>query len=107
MRNTFRDAFLKALAETKQSVAFVAKSAGVSYEQLKKLKQRDTATTNVDDARLIAKHFGKRLDDFIDGEVTDEDVELLDLLHQLEPQERQFLRTAAKAQIEARDRSRQ
>lgn len=105
MTRTFRNAFLDALEQTGQSLASVAKGAKVSLEQLKKLKQRDTATTNVDDARRIANHFGMRLDDFIDGEVTEEDIEMLDLLHQLEPQERQFLRTAAKAQIDARNRS--
>lgn len=107
MTRTFRDAFLDALEQTGQSLASVAKGAQVSLEQLKKLKQRETASTNVDDARRIANHFGKRLDDFIDGEVTQEDLELLDLLHQLKPSERQFLRTAAKAQIASRDQSQQ
>lgn len=107
MTRTFRDAFLDALNQSGQSLASVAKGAQVSLEQLKKLKQRETASTNVDDARRIANFFGKRLDDFIDGEVTAEDIEMLDLLHQLEPSERQFLRTAAKAQIAARDQSEQ
>lgn len=105
MTRTFRDAFLDALEQTGQSVATVAKGAKVSIEQLKKLKQRETASTNVDDARRIANYFGKRLDDFIDGEITEEDIETLELLHQLEPSERQFLRTAARAQIEARGRT--
>lgn len=107
MTKTFRDAFLHALDQTGQSLASVAKGADVSLEQLKKLKQRDTASTNVDDARRIANHFGQRLDDFIDGRATQEDIELLDLLQQLEPSERQFLRTAAKAQIAARGPTRQ
>jgi ABC-type Fe3+-citrate transport system substrate-binding protein len=75
----------------------------VSKDQLNKLKQRETAKTNVDDARKVAEVFGKTLDDFIEGSITSEDIELADILAQLEPSERQFLLNAAKAQIAARD----
>ncbi|TRD16940.1 hypothetical protein FEV53_13455 [Palleronia caenipelagi] len=105
MERTFRNAFLEALSQTGDSLSSVSKGSGVSYEQLKKLKQRDTATTNVEDAIRIARHFGKTIDQFVNGDKADQDVELLSLLHQLQPEELQFLRNAARAQIESRDRS--
>lgn len=105
MNRTFRDAFLEALETTGQTLPQVARGSGVSVDQLKKLKQRDTASTNVDDARQIARHFNMSLDAFIDRRQPSEDVEMLDLLHQLTPEERRFLRNAAKAQIESRDQS--
>lgn len=103
MSINFRNAFLDALEASGLSVAEVARRSGVSKDQLNKLKQRETAKTNVDDARKVAEVFGKTLDDFIEGSITSEDIELADILAQLEPSERQFLLNAAKAQIAARD----
>lgn len=103
MTKTFRDAFIEALETTGQSIAEVARKAGVSKDQLTKLKQRENAKTNVDDARRVAEAFGKTLDEFIDGQIASTDIELAKLLRQLAPEERQFLLNAAKAQIAARD----
>ncbi|MFB9149554.1 S24 family peptidase [Roseovarius ramblicola] len=47
----------------------IADSTGVSYEQLKKLRQRPQGSTNVDDAVKIANFFGVNVSDFIDGMV--------------------------------------
>ena len=57
MKNTFRQAFIAAVAEADISVKKVAEAAGVSYEQLKKLNQGKSASTNVDDAQKIAEVF--------------------------------------------------
>lgn len=67
MENTFRQAFLHAIEKTGVSVRRVAEDTGVSYDQLKKLTQRPSSSTNVDDARRIAGFFGVSLDDFYEG----------------------------------------
>lgn len=54
MKQNFRDAFLSALERSGRSLREVATSAGVSYDQLKKLKQGQSGSTNVDDAIAIA-----------------------------------------------------
>jgi transcriptional regulator with XRE-family HTH domain len=103
MSKTFRDALIEMLEQTKMSVAELARVSGVSKDQLNKLRQRDTAKTNVEDARKIASAFGKTLDNFIGHPISKDDVDLAKVLSQLEPSERQFLINAAKAQIAARN----
>lgn len=103
MDKTFRDALLETLERTQMSVAELSRITGVSKDQLNKLRQREKAKTNVEDARKIAKAFGLSLDEFISGEISKEDMDLAQVLHQLEPSERDFLLNAAKAQIAARD----
>lgn len=65
--NTFRDALVYALESTSRSMRSIAQLSGVSYEQLKNLKQGKAQTTNVDDARKVAEAFGVTLDEFFDG----------------------------------------
>ncbi len=105
MTKTFRDALIEMLEQTKMSVAELARVSGVSKDQLNKLRQRDTAKTNVEDARKIASAFGKTLDNFIGHPISKDDVDLAKVLSQLEPSERKFLINAAKAQIAARNQS--
>ena len=105
MSKTFRDALIEMLEQTKMSVAELARVSGVSKDQLNKLRQRDTAKTNVEDARKIASAFGKTLDNFIGHPISKDDVDLAKVLSQLEPSERKFLINAAKAQIAARNHS--
>lgn len=45
----------------------VSKISGVSYDQLKSLRQGKAQTTNSDDAMLVAEAFGVSLDDFYSG----------------------------------------
>ncbi|MCG3267758.1 helix-turn-helix transcriptional regulator [Yoonia sp. I 8.24] len=106
MTKTFRDALVEMLEQTKMSVAELARVSGVSKDQLNKLRQRETAKTNVEDARKIAAAFGKTLDNFIGHPISKEDVDLAKTLSQLEPSEREFLLNAAKAQIAARGQAR-
>lgn len=54
MPRTFREALIAATTKPGLSVREVAEWAGVSYEQLKKVVQREGASTNVEDARKIA-----------------------------------------------------
>lgn len=97
MSKNFRDAFLAALNETGLTVAEVARRAGVSKDQLNKLKQREAAKTNVDDAKRVAAAFGSTLDEFLDGQEPLAQSELIGLLSQLGPQERDFLLKSARA----------
>lgn len=92
----FRTAFLEALAESGLTVAEVARRSGVSKEQLNKLKQRENAKTNVDDARRVASAFGYSLDDFLEDDRAQVQAEIASLLSQLTEQERDFLLKAAR-----------
>lgn len=71
MTQTFRSALLIAIERENISIAEVARRSGVSKDQLNKLKQRESAKTNVDDANKIAKSFGKTLDHFLSGAPTE------------------------------------
>lgn len=104
MRLLFRDALLRALKDTGESLRSVAEATGVSYEQLKKLKQNKSRSTNVDDAVLIANHFGQSLDEFIDDQTQVVRSEIVSVYNALEPAERRFLLDAARG-IRGRDRS--
>lgn len=55
---------------TGRTLRSVATAAGVSYEQLKNLKQGKAQKTNVDDAMKVAASFGVSLEDFYRGQLT-------------------------------------
>jgi transcriptional regulator with XRE-family HTH domain len=96
MRKMFRQALLDACDRTQTSLRAVANSTGVSYEQLKKLKQGKSQSTNVDDAVLIANFFGMSLDEFLGDDTHQKRDEILDLYSRLAPQERELLLAAAR-----------
>ncbi len=97
MTKSFREAFLEALDLTGWSVPEVTRRSGVSSDQLNKLKQRENAKTNVDDARLVANAFGYTLDEFLSDQLSDDRKELADLWRQLTSRERTLIRSAAQA----------
>jgi len=83
MTHKFRDAFLDALNQSGLSLRAVAIGSGVSESQLKKLKQRENATTNVDDAKKVAEFFGLGLDTFLDAPGLSRPVEIVELYSRL------------------------
>lgn len=96
MTKTFLDALLNALAQRGVSLKAVAEGAGVSYEQLKKVRQRPDASTNVDDALKVANHFGLTLDEFLGDELASDRAAAVSLYSQLTENERRILRAAAR-----------
>lgn len=102
MGKTFREAFLEALEASGLTVAQVAAQSGVSYEQLKKLKQRDTSKTNVEDARRVAHAFGKKLDEFIDDPDLEAQAEIVSLYNALPPELQRELLSFGKGLAAAR-----
>jgi hypothetical protein len=68
----------------------------VSYEQLKKVRARDTASTNVDDAIRVARVFGMTINEFMDDDLASDRARLAKLYSELSPQERRLLAAAAK-----------
>lgn len=70
MEMTFKIALEHALTKTGRSLRSVAIDAGVSYEQLKNLKQGKAQRTNVDDAMKVAAAFGVTLDDLYAGKLS-------------------------------------
>lgn len=96
MAKTFRTALLEHLAKTGEPLAQVAARAGVSYPQLKRLKAREGASTNVEDAMAIAHAFGVTLDEFLGDTMVADRIEIVGLYNQLSPSEREILRAAAR-----------
>lgn len=67
MSLTFSEALSSALETTRTPLRQIAEKAEVSYEQLKKVKQGKTQSTNVDDAKRVAEALGLTLDQFLSG----------------------------------------
>lgn len=67
MARTFIEALQHALAVTGRSVRSLASETGIPYERLKQVARGRTATTNADDAYLIARAFGGTYEQFMDG----------------------------------------
>ncbi|WP_040544792.1 S24 family peptidase [Salipiger bermudensis] len=70
MPRTFIEAFQHALATTGRSVRSISLATGVPYERLKQVARGRSATTNADDAYLIARAFGGTYEDFMQGNVS-------------------------------------
>ncbi len=99
MSKSFREAYLAAKAASGFSAAKIAKGAGVSEEQLKKLAQRETASTNVDDAVKIAVFFGVIVEEFIDGRKVTAPGRIAEISTRLSPEGRALLERVAEAQL--------
>ncbi len=91
---------MEAIEDSGKSLKSVADAAEVSYEQLKKLKQNKSKSTNVEDAMAIANVFGKTLEEFMGGEEVSEGAEIALLLSKLSDQDRRTVLNFAKAQTE-------
>lgn len=104
MTKLFRDAFIEALDRSGWSVAYVAKVAGVSAQQLHKLKQGKALSTNVDDALRVAHVFGVSLDEFLEDRTVQDREAVADLWRQLSDAERDLLRAAAAGRDALKDR---
>ena len=99
MAKTFRSALLDALEETGLPLSKVAEGSRVSYDQLKKLRLRPHASTNVDDARAVANFFGVTLDQFLDDTSLSVRIELLEFYNRLSDQEIEILKAAARGKV--------
>lgn len=71
MTMNFSDALKMALEAKGVPLKRLANQAGVSYEQMKKVKQGKSGSTNVDDAAKIAAALGLTLDSFLAGDYQD------------------------------------
>lgn len=96
MTRPFRDALNDAIKSSGWSLRYVAGVSGVSYDQLKKLSQGRSRSTNVDDAIRIAHAFGVTLDEFLDDRTVSDRAEAVALWRQLSEEERDLLRAAAR-----------
>lgn len=94
---TFREALLaRTGAKDQPSLKAVAEGAGVSYEQLKKVKQGKSLTTNVEDAVLVARFFGLTIEEFLDAEMVADRDETVQLYRKLSVDERRLLRDVSR-----------
>lgn len=103
MVKTFRTAFFEYMdAHPDVSLNAWCNRAGVSYEQIKKFKQRavndENASTNVDDARKLANAAGYSIDEFLEDTTAADRAEAAAQYSQLSNREMEFLRVLAKAQ---------
>lgn len=96
MSLAFKDALVLALEHTGRSLKSVCQEAGVSYEQMKKVKQGKSGSTNVDDAIRLANALGMTLEEMMQDETALVRSEIVDLYNQLSPEERQFLLRSAR-----------
>jgi transcriptional regulator with XRE-family HTH domain len=90
MVERFQDRVRAAMQAQGISKAALARTSGVPYHALDKFLKRDGATTSTENAVALAKALGIP----VDGEA--EYSELERLFHQLEPEQRQFLLSAAR-----------
>jgi len=104
MAETFREAFIQALEKSGMSIARLSELSSVSVEQLKKLKQRETAKTNVEDARKVAHAFGLSLDEFIDSPRLSAQLEIIELCKALPADLQRQLLSFGKGLAAAQDR---
>lgn len=92
MRELFRESFIRHVQAYGVSIPEVARATGVSKHMLHALHQRKTVVPNVHDATLVAKFFGKTIEEFMEipgaGKVQDR---LPSLISQLDPSEREVL----------------
>jgi transcriptional regulator with XRE-family HTH domain len=96
MPKTFRQALLDHASRHSVSLAEVARGTGVSYEQLKKISQRDQARTNVHDALAVAAFFGLTVNEFLEDHLAQDRLAVADLWFRLTPEERDILQAAAR-----------
>ena len=102
---SFRDSFVRHSEGV--SIVDIANATGISKHQLYKLKQRETATTNVEDAIKIARYFGMSLDDFLNESSLKPDIEITSLAQKLpDPLLRELL-TFGRGLAAAEDRDNQ
>lgn len=83
---TFRDGFLQKLEETQKTLPDISRETGVSLAQLRKLAQREQATTNVDDAYKIAQFFELPIEHFLTEGTTSPFSELKTVYAALRPE---------------------
>lgn len=103
MTRPFREALLDEVQRRGWKMKYVAETAGVSYEQLKKLSQGKSQSTNVDDAIKIAHVFGLSLDELVDDTTAQDRAAVIALWLELSEAERDLLRAAARGRdVEAR-----
>lgn len=104
MARTLRTALQQAIdARPATTLRAISQATGVSYEQMRKLLQRDTAKTNYEDAIRIAAYFGMTLNEFLEDHLVEDRARLAETYSRLTDGEREILRAAAQVQ---RDRDR-
>lgn len=105
MTMSFREALLARIdGPGKPSLKSVAEAAHVSYEQLKKVRQGKSQSTNAEDAIKIAAHFGLTLNEFLQDDLAEDRAIVVATYKSLSEAERQLLRDAA-AGRSSRDQS--
>ena len=98
----FRDALLKTIKDRGLSLKKVCEAAGVSYEQAKKMKQREPSSTNVDDAVKLADALGLTVNELLEDDLSSDRIEQARLYSQLSEPERRILREIAQARAALR-----
>lgn len=94
---SFREAFVAHLEQTGEKISDIAEAKGVSAQQLYKVKQGKSDSTNVEDAQKVASYFGMTLDDFLGSDPSTTPHRLTLLYSRLSDQKRQRLEGYAEA----------
>ena len=96
MTKTFRQALLDYLASGGMQLPEIAKRSGVSHEQLKKVRQREGASTNVEDALAVANACGFSLDEFLGDQTRELRATVVDQYTRLTDAEKDLLLTLSR-----------
>lgn len=101
---TFKQALRKALdARPDLSIRKVAMGAGVSYDQLRMVLKRDTATTNVEDGVKVAAYFGMELSQFLEIPEEQRPAEIVEVYNQLPEHMRQKIVAYGRGMLDSLD----
>ena len=92
------------LEERNLSLRAVAETAGVSYEQLKKIKQFPQRSINFDDGVKVARALHLSLDQFLACQAASNRDAIIQALETLSPEARAALAASLKRQLEDQSR---
>lgn len=102
MKQSFRDALIRHLADTHVGLTELAKGAGVSLDTLMKLNTGRIATTSVEQAMAISAFFGLSLESFTDPTISAVAPNLEQVLPRLSTDERKMLLSQVRGMLESR-----
>lgn len=95
MAKTFAEAFIAAVSRSGWTIKRVADLSGVSAEQLKKVNQGKSRSTNAEDAVRVAAVFGLTLNEFLEDETVSDRIEIVEIYNRLSQEELDLLKVQA------------
>lgn len=102
MAHDFQNALKWHMEKHKTKIVDLVQATGVTRDVINKLKGRDGASTNAENAILIAAFYGKSLNQFIQCEDVSPEGQAQNVFELLTPEERQLLQAQMLGIVRAR-----